>query len=402
MSNRTHDTDDKSLRGLHRDCLDLLKQLIAIPSFSKEEEGTARLLETWLTAKGVRTHRVQNNVWARNEHFNPALPTILLNSHHDTVRPNKAYTLDPFAALEIGEKLYGLGSNDAGGCLVSLIATFLHFYPRRDLSHNLTLALTAEEEISGHNGIEMLLPTLGPIEWGIVGEPTRLQLAVAEKGLLVLDCTAHGTAGHAAREEGDNAIYKAMKDIEWFRAYRAPKVSGLLGPVKMSVTVIDTDNRAHNVVPAHCHFVVDVRVNECYTFEELLDIIRANTTCEVTPRSLRMRSSGIPLTHPVVESGIRLGRKCYGSPTTSDKALMPFPALKTGPGDSARSHTADEFIFVAEIADGIRHYIDLLTPILTSPPAGSPAAGTPAPVDPPSPAPDWPHPSSPPGKTSHK
>ena len=350
---------------LYTDATNLLRQLITIPSFSKEEDATADLLALWLTEKGIPVHRVQNNIWTKNKHFDPALPSILLNSHHDTVRPNKAYTLDPFAPIERDGKLYGLGSNDAGGCLVSLIAAFLHFYDRNDLSHNLVLALTAEEEISGTGGIELLIPTLGPIEWGIVGEPTRLQLAVAEKGLLVLDCVTHGKAGHAAREEGDNAIYKALGDIEWFRTYKAPKISDLLGPVKMSVTVVDTDNKAHNVVPAHCHFVVDVRVNECYTFEELLGIIRANTSCEITPRSLRMRSSGIPLTHPIVESGLRLGHTCYGSPTTSDKALMPFPALKTGPGDSARSHTADEFIFVAEIAAGIHNYIDLLTPIIS-------------------------------------
>jgi acetylornithine deacetylase len=350
---------------LYSEALGLLKQLIAIPSFSKEEDATAALLVSWLTQKNIPAHRIQNNVWARNKHFDPSLPTILLNSHHDTVKPNKAYSLDPFAPIESDGKLYGLGSNDAGGCLVSLIATFLHFYDRSDLTHNLILAMSAEEEISGHDGIELLLPSLGTtIEWGIVGEPTRLQLAVAEKGLLVLDCVARGKAGHAAREEGENAIYKALKDIDWFHTWQAPKVSDLLGPVKMSVTVIDTDNKAHNVVPAHCHFVVDVRVNECYTFEELLEIIRANTGCEVTPRSLRMRSSGIPLTNPVVQSGVRLGHSCYGSPTTSDKALMPFPALKTGPGDSARSHTADEYIFVAEIDAGIKNYIDLLTPII--------------------------------------
>lgn len=355
---------------LHTDALQLLKELIAIPSFSKEEDGTATHLETWLAARDIPAHRIQNNIWAKNEHFDPDRPTILLNSHHDTVKPNKAYTLDPFAPIETDGKLYGLGSNDAGGCLVSLIAAFRHFYDRRDLTHNLILALSAEEEISGHNGIEMLLPALGEtceigkIGWGIVGEPTRLQLAVAEKGLLVLDCTTHGKAGHAARDEGDNAIYKAMKDIDWFRNYHAPKVSDLLGPVKMTVTVIDTDNRAHNVIPPQCHFVVDVRVNECYTFEDLLAIVYANVSCEVIPRSLRMRSSGIPLEHPIVQSGLRLGRTCYGSPTTSDKALMPFPALKTGPGDSARSHTADEFIFVAEIAAGIEYYIDLLTPVI--------------------------------------
>jgi acetylornithine deacetylase len=349
---------------LYTDAVALLKKLIAQPSFSKEEEKTADLIAAHLASKGVPAHRLQNNIYARNKYFDPAKPTILLNSHHDTVKPNKAYTLDPFDPLEKDGRLFGLGSNDAGGCLVSLIAAFLHFFEAKDLSHNLVLAASAEEEISGHNGIELLLPMLGRIEFGIVGEPTKLNLAVAEKGLLVLDCVNHGKAGHAAREEGDNAIYKAMKDIQWFHTYRAPKVSGLLGPVKMSVTVIDTDNHAHNVVPSQCHFVVDVRVNECYTFEELLDIIRNHVQCELTPRSLRMRSSGIALDHPIVRSGLRLGRTCYGSPTTSDKALMPFPALKTGPGDSARSHTADEFIFLQEIEDGIAGYIELLKPLL--------------------------------------
>jgi len=351
---------------LYSEAVALLKMLIAQSSFSKEEEKTADIIAAFLDSKGVPAHRLQNNVWARNKYFDPAKPSILLNSHHDTVKPNKAYTLDPFDPLEKDGRLYGLGSNDAGGCLVSLIATFLHFFEDKDLSHNLILAASAEEEISGHNGIELLLPMLGKIEWGIVGEPTKLQLAVAEKGLLVLDCLSHGKAGHAAREEGDNAIYKALKDIEWFHTYRAPKVSELLGPVKMSVTVIDTDNRAHNVVPSQCHFVVDVRVNECYTFEDLLDIIRSHVSCEITPRSLRMRSSGIALDHPIVQSGRRLGRTCYGSPTTSDKALMPFPALKTGPGDSARSHTADEYIFLEEIAAGINGYIDLLKPVIST------------------------------------
>jgi acetylornithine deacetylase len=351
---------------LYTEAVGLLKRLIAQPSLSKEEDKTAEIIAGYLGSRGVEAHRLQNNVWASNKHFDPAKPTILLNSHHDTVKPNKDYTLDPYAPLEKDGKLFGLGSNDAGGCLVSLIATFIHFFEATGLSHNLILAASAEEEISGHNGIELLLPTLGKIEWAIVGEPTKMQLAVAEKGLLVLDCVSHGRAGHAAREEGENAIYKALKDIDWFHTYRAPKVSDLLGPVKMSVTVIDTDNRAHNVVPPQCHFVVDVRVNECYTFEELLDIIRGAVDCDVTPRSLRMRSSGIALDHPVVVSGIRLGRTCYGSPTTSDKALMPFPALKTGPGDSARSHTADEFIYLEEIAEGIRGYIDLLNPLLST------------------------------------
>lgn len=353
---------------LQTEAADLLKKLIAIPSFSKEEDKTAALISGYLESKDIPVHRVQHNVWAKNRFFDPSKPSLLLNSHHDTVKPNKAYTLDPFSPIEKDGKLYGLGSNDAGGPLVSLIATFIHYYGMSGLSHNLILAATAEEEISGHNGIEILLPQLnkevGNIDWGIVGEPTQMQLAVAEKGLLVLDCTVQGKAGHAAREEGENAIYKAIPDIEWFRTFRFEKVSGLLGPVKTSVTVIDTDNKAHNVVPSVCHFVVDVRVNELYTFEEILEVIRKNVSCEVSPRSLRMRSSSIPVDHPVIRSGIRAGKKCYGSPTTSDKALMPFPTLKTGPGDSARSHTADEFIYLDEITEGIRGYIALLEPIL--------------------------------------
>ena len=352
------------LHILQAEAIDLLKQLVSIPSFSKEEEGTAAAIAAYLRLKDIPAERLQNNIWAKNKYFDPGKPTLLLNSHHDTVKPNKAYTLDPFTPLEKEGKLFGLGSNDAGGALVSLIATFIYYYEQKHLTHNLLLAATAEEEISGHNGIELLLPSLGKIDWGIVGEPTQMQLAVAEKGLLVLDCISHGRAGHAAREEGDNALYKALPDIEWFRSYRFSKVSDLVGPVKMSVTVIDTDNKAHNVVPSQCHFVVDVRVNELYTFEEILGTIREHVTCEVIPRSLRMRSSSIRRDHPVVQSGIRIGRNCYGSPTTSDKALMPFPTLKTGPGDSARSHTADEFIYREEIGQGIEGYIGLLEPVL--------------------------------------
>lgn len=357
-------TKEINIRHLYTEAISLLKDLIAIPSFSREEGGTASLIEHWLKENLITAHRLQNNVYAYNKHFDNRKPTILLNSHHDTVKPNRAYTLDPFKPVEDGGKLFGLGSNDAGGALVSLIATFIHFYGQKDLSHNIILAASAEEEISGHQGIELLLPQLGPIKWGIVGEPTRMQLAVAEKGLLVLDCVTHGQAGHAAREEGENAIYKALRDIEWFRHYQFANVSPLLGPVKMSVTVIETDNKAHNVVPSQCHFVVDVRVNELYTFEEILEILRAHVSCDLKPRSLRMRSSAIPMEHPIVQAGIRAGRACFGSPTTSDKALMPFPTLKTGPGDSARSHTADEFIYTAEIEEGIVSYIHLLDSVL--------------------------------------
>ena len=342
----------------------LLKQLIATPSFSKDEDQTAAILEQFLQQNDIKANRFLHNVWAVNKHFDPAKKTLLLNSHHDTVKPNKGYTLDPFTPIEKDGKLFGLGSNDAGGPLVALISTFLYYHNRTDLQYNLMLAATAEEEISGRNGIEALIPELGELACGIVGEPTQMQMAVAERGLMVLDCTSHGKAGHAAREEGENAIYKALADIEWFRNYRFPKVSDLLGPVKMSVTVIDTDNKAHNVVPAQCKFVVDVRVNECYTFEEVLEVIQQHVQCDVQPRSTRLRSSSISLEHPLTKAGIQLKRSYYGSPTTSDKALMPFQTLKMGPGDSARSHTADEYIYIDEVKEGIELYIQLLNQVL--------------------------------------
>jgi acetylornithine deacetylase len=358
--------NNNDIQGLTQDAISLLKQLIAIPSLSKEEDNTADLIEQFLQSKGVTAFRYLNNVWAKNQYFSPEKPTLLLNSHHDTVKPNKAYTLNPFEPVVKDEKLYGLGSNDAGGCLVSLIATFLHYYHRSDLQYNLVLAATAEEEISGHNGVEILLSRLPKIDCGIVGEPTLLQMAVAEKGLLVLDCTAMGKPGHAAREEGDNAIYKAVKDIQWFKDYRFDRVSNLLGPMKMTVTIINAGSQ-HNVVPHECKFTTDVRVNELYTFEEVLEIIRANTLSDVQPRSSRLRSTSIALDHPLVKSGIALGRTYYGSPTTSDKALMPFPTLKFGPGDSARSHSADEFIWIHEIGEGIDMYIQLIDPIIVQP-----------------------------------
>ncbi len=352
-----------NIAGLTENAMGLLQKLIATPSFSKEEDNTADIIENFLQSKGVTAYRYLNNVWAKNKYFNPEKPTILLNSHHDTVKPNKAYTLNPFLPILKEEKLYGLGSNDAGGCLVSLIATFLHYYQQSDLKYNLVLAATAEEEISGHNGVEILLPRLPKIDCGIVGEPTLLQMAIAEKGLLVLDCTTHGKPGHAAREEGDNAIYKAVKDIQWFIDYRFEKVSNLLGPMKMSVTIINAGSQ-HNVVPSECKFTTDVRVNELYTFEEVLATIKTNTTCDVQPRSSRLRSTAIAIEHPLVQAGIALNRTYYGSPTTSDKALMPFPTLKFGPGDSARSHSADEFIWVSEIGEGIDMYIQLIDQVI--------------------------------------
>jgi acetylornithine deacetylase len=349
---------------LKQEAIALLRHLITLPSFSKDEWQTASEITKFLSGKGVQVTRVGNNVLALNKFFDSSKPTILLNSHHDTVRPNSNYTRDPFDGKIEDGKLYGLGSNDAGGCLVALMMTFLHYYENDSLQYNLAYAATAEEEISGAGGIENALKFLPPIDCAIVGEPTLMQMAIAEKGLVVLDCTARGKAGHAARNEGENAIYKAVKDIEWISNHHFEKVSDLLGPVKMSVTVIETDNKAHNVVPAQCKFVIDVRVNEQYTLEEVVETIKKNINSDVSPRSLRIRSSFISLQHPLVRSGISLGLTYYGSPTTSDKALMSFPALKIGPGDSARSHMADEYIYVEEIKNGIDIYIQVLSEIL--------------------------------------
>ncbi|HEY8388098.1 MAG TPA: M20 family metallo-hydrolase [Parasegetibacter sp.] len=347
-------------QNLVKDAVKLLKDLIATPSFSREEQKTADILSAFFEANEIPYQRHLNNVWAVTENFDPGKPTILLNSHHDTVKPNPQYTRDPFEPAEEGGKLFGLGSNDAGGCLVSLIAAFRYFYSKAGNSFNLIMAATAEEEISGTNGIESLIPLLPKVDFAIVGEPTQMNLAVSEKGLLVIDCTAFGKAGHAAREEGDNAIYKALKDIEWFRTYSFPRISDTLGPVKMNVTVVHTENKAHNMVPATCNFTVDIRVTDAYTHEEILEIIKSNVSSEIKPRSVRMRATTISPEHPLVKAGLALGKRIYGSPTSSDKALMPFPALKCGPGDSARSHTADEFIYLKEIEEGIDTYIRLL------------------------------------------
>ncbi|HMH33430.1 MAG TPA: M20 family metallo-hydrolase [Puia sp.] len=355
---------NSDLHDLQTGAVDLLKQLIATPSFSKEENDTAELISLFFEQHYVPFARVGNNVYAKNKFYDPNKQSILLNSHHDTVRPNKAYTNDPFQPIERDGKIFGLGSNDAGGCLVSLMAAFLHFYPVDNLSHNVVFAASAEEEISGVNGIELVLPYLGQIDFGIVGEPTRLEMAVAERGLMVIDCTAMGTAGHAARNEGENALYKALEDIDWIRHYRFDKVSELLGESRMSVTVIETENKQHNVVPSQCKFVIDVRVNELYSFEEILEALKLNLKSQFKPRTTRMKSTSISLQHPLTRAGIALGRNYFGSPTTSDKALMPFPALKMGPGDSARSHTADEYIYTDEINQGIKMYIDLLNKLV--------------------------------------
>lgn len=337
----------------------LLQQLIAIPSFSKEEGGTADIIAAFLQSQGCTVQRKGHNVWATNTHFSEAKPTLLLNSHHDTVKPNSGYIRNPYEATIEDGKLYGLGSNDAGGPLMALLGAFLHFKDQTDLPFNLLYAATAEEEISGKGGIESIINSLGNVQLAIVGEPTLMQMAVAERGLLVLDCTVTGKAGHAARNEGVNAIYLAMKDMEWFRTYQFEKDSEWLGPVSMNVTQINAGT-AHNQVPAECTFVVDVRLNEHYPHDEALALIRQHVSANVKERSTRIKPSFIETTHPVIVAGQGLGMNVYGSPTTSDMALMPWKAVKLGPGDSARSHSADEFIYVHEIEQGIKGYIDLI------------------------------------------
>jgi acetylornithine deacetylase len=352
------------IKVLYTDAVELLKQLITIPSFSKEEDGTAACIASFLNKQQIPFQQQGNNIWASNLNFDINKPTILLNSHHDTVKPNSGYQLNPFNPIIYDGKLFGLGSNDAGGCLVSLLACFVYFYHKPDLSYNLIIAATAEEEISGKNGVEALIPQLPPINFAIVGEPTLLNLAIAERGLMVVDAQIVGVAGHAARNEGENALYKAIKDIEWIRQHHFEKVSDLLGPVKMTVTSFNTENKQHNMVPASAEYLIDIRVNELYPFEEILHTLKANLNAQITPRSTRIKSTLINPNHSIVKAGVSLGSICYGSPTTSDKALMPFPALKVGPGDSARSHTADEFIYLLEIEKGIEFYINLLKAVL--------------------------------------
>ncbi|ALD21625.1 M20 family metallo-hydrolase [Hymenobacter sp. DG25A] len=346
--------------SLAEEAIQLLIQLIQTPSFSREEAKTADLLVAFLTRHGAQPQRKGHNVWARNRHFNPAKPTILLNSHHDTVKPGATWTYDPFGAVVEEDRLTGLGSNDAGASAVSLLATFLHFYEQENLPYNLICAITAEEEISGAGGIRSVLPELGEIALGIVGEPTQMDLAIAEKGLVVLDCVAHGRTGHAAREEGENALYKAVADIQWLKDFRFPKVSELLGPVKMTVTQIQAGSQ-HNVVPDRCTFVVDVRTNELYSNPEVVELVRQHVSSEVTPRSTHLNSSRIAPEHPLVQRGMALGRRTFGSVTLSDQSMMPFTTVKIGPGDSARSHTPDEYILLSEIRQGIQGYVDLLT-----------------------------------------
>lgn len=343
--------------------ISLLRSLISVSSFSRNEEEAAQIIRNFLTELGIPYQTQVNNTWVKNQFWKEGLPVILLNSHIDTVKPASGYTRDPFSPDVQNGILYGLGSNDAGGALVTLLAVFVHFNQFDNLPFNLIYAASAEEEISGTNGLESILCELGKLDFAIVGEPTKMQMAIAEKGLMVLDCTSHGKSGHAAREEGENAIYKAIADIEKIRNYKFEEVSEVLGAVKMSVTVINAGMQ-HNVVPDLCTFVVDVRTNEYYSNQQAYEIIDQLIDSDVAPRSLRLNSSGIPVDHPIVQRGISLGLSYYGSPTTSDQAVIPYPSIKLGPGDSARSHTADEYILISEIEDGFKIYVDLLTNLI--------------------------------------
>ena len=346
------------LENLYLEAVQLLENLIQIQSFSKEENQTADFIENFLRGKGVEVNRSANNVWAFTTEYNPVLPTIWLNSHHDTVKPNAGYTKDPFSPITEDGKLFGLGSNDAGGPLVSLIACFCHFIGK-DLPFNLLLVASAEEEISGPNGIATLIPILPEAELAIVGEPTQMRLAVAEKGLLVIDAKIKGKAGHAAREEGINAIYLALEDLNVIRNFQFVKTSPFLGRTKASCTVVKSGQQ-HNVVPDLFEYVLDVRVTDAYTLEEALEELRLNLKAELTPRSLRLQSSHLPESHLMYRVASALDLETFGSPTLSDQALIPWPSVKIGPGDSARSHTADEFIYLNEIKKGIEGYISIL------------------------------------------
>lgn len=340
------------------DAIALLQELISIQSYSREEKNVADFLEQYLETKGYVASRSGNNIYMLSPGFDTSRPSILLNSHIDTVKPVSAWVRNPFHPTIEDGKLYGLGSNDAGASVVSLLYAYF-FLTQKEQAYNLIFAATAEEEVSGKNGIENLILELPKIDFAIVGEPTGMNLAVAEKGLMVLDCTAKGIAGHAARNEGKNAIYKALTDIEWFRTYKFKKKSNLLGEVKMSVTQINAGTQ-HNVVPDTCSFVVDVRSNEMYSNEDILTEIKQHVSCDVKARSTRLSSTATPTQHPFVNRAQRLNRTLYGSPTLSDQALMPFPSVKVGPGDSSRSHTADEYILIAEIDEAIGLYCELL------------------------------------------
>lgn len=350
----------KNIENLKSQAIELLKDLIEIPSFSSEEDKTADRIEQWFKVNKIAYQRNVHNVWAVNKYFDTKKPTLLLNSHHDTVKPNKGYTKKPFNAVVEEGKLYGLGSNDAGGCLVSLLATFAYFWERKEMTHNVVIVASAEEESSGKNGLNSMLSVIPKIDIAIVGEPTLMDLAIAEKGLVVFDVKVKGTASHAAHLNKNNAIYNTIEVLQWFKDFKFDKVTKVLGEVKMTVTQINAGQQ-HNAVPSEVNLVVDVRVNDAYTNKEIHTILKNNAPCdEIEPRSIDLNTSSIPEEHDLVKAGISLGRQTYGSPTLSDQSVLSCPSLKLGPGDSLRSHTADEFIYISEIEEGIELYIKLL------------------------------------------
>lgn len=340
-------------------CIELLKKLIATPRVSRDEKAAADIFEQEMRQLGLTPQRLHNNLWEIAPGYDAKRPTLLLNAHIDTVRPVSAWTRNPNEP-EVTEDghLYGIGSNDDGASLVTLLHTYVALR-NTPQTYNLIFVASAEEEVSGQNGISAVLPLLPPISVGLVGEPTGMQPAIAEKGLMVLDCTAHGKAGHAARNEGDNAIHHAIEDIQWFSTYQLPKATDLLGPVKMTVTIINAGTQ-HNVIPDQCTFTVDVRSNECYSNEEIYDIVCQNVKSDVKARSFRLNSSRIDMNHPLLQRTLQLGKQPFGSPTLSDQALMHFPTMKMGPGDSRRSHTADEYIMLSEIEDALATYMQIL------------------------------------------
>ena len=336
----------------------LLSQLISTPSVSRDESLAADAMQRYMEEKGLNPQRHGNNLWCLSEAWNETSPTILLNAHIDTVKPVDGWQHDPFTPVMEGDTLYGLGSNDCGSGLVSLLQA-MRILCQHEQQYNIIYLASAEEEVSGKDGISRAIPLLPHVDVAIVGEPTGMQPAIAEKGLMVLDLTAHGKSGHAARGEGINALYAALDDLVWIRDYRFERVSPLLGPTIMNATVINAGTQ-HNVVPDECHIIVDVRTNELYTNEEVCEFVAKNIQSDCKARSYRLHSSHIPVDHPIVQRLKAMGKTPFGSPTLSDQALMPWQSLKLGPGDSARSHSADEYIRINEINDAIETYVELL------------------------------------------
>lgn len=365
VNNKNFINEEKNMiTDLISDSIENLQKMINTPSVSGQEREVSEIIVNYLQKYDIPVKRIKNNIYAQNQYFDKNKPTILFNSHLDTVKPNAGWTKEPFKATIMDNKLYGLGSNDAGAPLVSLLATFIYFYAVEDLNHNIIFSAVAEEENSGKDGIRLLLSELGDIDLAIVGEPTGMQMAIAEKGLIVLRCQAKGKSGHAARDTGENALYKAMQDIEWFKNYQFDKESAFLGPVKMTVTMISAGTQ-HNVIPDRCDFTVDIRTTDVYTNEEILDIIKKNISSDFGKPSLSLNPSNIQDDHPLVRIAKENGVEVFGSPTMSDQTFITAPSIKMGPGMSERSHTSDEYIYLSEIEHGIQTYIFLIEKFLT-------------------------------------